>query len=257
MSSPIWTPAALSSELRPYAGTCWRVVEAQHRVSTLKLVDTLDEQAVLEAVVEETKPAVPPDCAHLDYLLSTPFRYGAPYPSGSRFRRPGYTDGVYYASETPRTAIAELVFRRLLFFADSPATPFPDDAAEHTVFSAALETQRSLDLAKPPLVEDEARWMDRTDYGACQDLADALRRAQGDLIRYRSVRDREGGMNVAVLACRAFAASHPGERQTWRIRLGAHGAQAVREHPRTALEFPPEAFDDPRLDGFAWSRPRR
>ncbi|MDO9306326.1 MAG: RES domain-containing protein, partial [Mesorhizobium sp.] len=43
MSLPIWTPAALRSEARPLEGRCWRLVEAQHRVSTMKLVDTLEE----------------------------------------------------------------------------------------------------------------------------------------------------------------------------------------------------------------------
>ena len=48
MSSPTWTPGGLSSELHPYAGACWRIVEAQHRYSTLKLTDSLAEQALLE-----------------------------------------------------------------------------------------------------------------------------------------------------------------------------------------------------------------
>ena len=78
MSSPIWTPAALSSELSRYAGRCWRLIEAQHRVSTLKLVDTLEEQSTLEDLIEQTKPAIPVDCRHLDYLLATPFRYAPP-----------------------------------------------------------------------------------------------------------------------------------------------------------------------------------
>src|ERR1700730_17954571 len=85
MPSTTWTRAALSSSARPLSGICWRVVEAQHHVSTLKLVDTLDEQQQLEAHIEDTKPPVPPECRHLHYLLSTPFRYGAPYPTGSRF----------------------------------------------------------------------------------------------------------------------------------------------------------------------------
>ena len=87
MSSPIWTPDALSRERRRLSGTLWRVVEAQHRVSTMKLADTLEEQALLETVLEETKPQIPADCRQLHYLLFTPFRYGAPYPLGSRFRR--------------------------------------------------------------------------------------------------------------------------------------------------------------------------
>ena len=106
MSLPIWTPAALSSEARPFAGPVWRFVEAQHRVSTLKLVDTLDEQALLEDLLEESKPVLPPECAGLDYLLATPFRYGAVYPYGSRFRRAGRTLGVYYAALSVETALA-------------------------------------------------------------------------------------------------------------------------------------------------------
>ena len=88
-----------------YAGTAWRLVEAQHIVSTTKLVDTAEEQALLEDVIEAAKPPVPPQCQHLHYLLSTPFRYGAPYPRGSRFRRAGHTDGVWYGSEEVETAI--------------------------------------------------------------------------------------------------------------------------------------------------------
>ena len=67
MSRPILTPAALRSEARPFRGQAWRFVEAQHRVSTLKLVDSLAEQAALEDILEETKPPVPDACRHLDY----------------------------------------------------------------------------------------------------------------------------------------------------------------------------------------------
>jgi hypothetical protein len=171
MSSLIWTPDALSSEIRPYEGRCWRLVEAQHRVSTLKLVDTLEEQALLEDLIEETKPAVPPECRHLDYLLSTPFRYGAPYPHGSRFRRAGRTLGVYYAAEEPRTAVAEMAFYRLLFFAESPDTPWPSDAAEYTAFAAEVASGRSIDLTAAPFDREGARWTHPTDYAATQDRA--------------------------------------------------------------------------------------
>src|SRR5208282_4352542 len=107
MSSNTSTPAALSSEAFALAGICWRVVEAQHHVSTLKLVDSVSEQELLEDLIETTKPALPSECRDLHYLLSTPFRYGAVYPKGSRFRRAGVTAGVFYASETPQTAVAE------------------------------------------------------------------------------------------------------------------------------------------------------
>src|SRR5690606_11686897 len=170
MSSPIWTPAALSSEARPFSGPVWRFVEAQHRVSTLKLVDTLDEQALLEELLEESKPVLPPECAGLDYLLVTPFRYGAVYPHGSRFRRAGRTLGVYYAGLSVETALCEMAFYRLLFFAESPATPLPANAADYTACSALIDTGAAIDLTVPPLDRDAALWTHPTDYAACQSL---------------------------------------------------------------------------------------
>lgn len=252
MSSPIWTPAALSSEFRAHAGLCWRLVEAQHRVSTLRLVDTLDEQRLLETVLEESKPPVPPECRHLDYLLYTPFRYDAPYPKGSRFRRAGRTPGVFYATERPETAAAETVFHRLLFFAESPATPWPGNAVEYTAFSALLSSDRAIDLTEPPLSADEPLWTRPTDYGPCQSLAEHVREAGGTLIRYRSVRDPGNGANLAVLSCSAFAAARPVERRTWRIKVGPAAAQVVSETPAQDMEFRPGAFDDPRLAAVGW-----
>lgn len=255
MSSRTWTAAALSSEAVGLEGKVWRLVEAQHRVSTLKLVDTLDEQALLEDLIEETKPVIPQECRHLDYLLATPFRYGSIYPQGSRFRRAGRTLGVFYASEAVATAVAEMAFYRLLFFADSPETPWPRDAAEYTAFSAAIRTERAIDLTKPPLSKDSARWTAFSDYEACQALADAAREGDLHAIRYRSVRDPEGRANVALLTCRAFTKPKPIDRQTWRIRLSASGVQAICEFPRRRVGFGrTDLAGNPRLAGLRWER---
>jgi hypothetical protein len=248
---PIWTPVALSSETRRLLGRCWRLVEAQHRVSTLKLVDSLAEQAMLEELLESTKPPVPPECRHLHYLLATPFRYGA-YPRGSRFRRAGLTPGVYYASEAAETAVAEIAFYRLLFFAESPATPWPVNAAEFTAFAVPFAAERALDLTLPPLDADRIAWTHPTEYEPCQALADAARIAGTDALRYESVRDPKAGANIALLACAAFAAAAPELRETWRLRFSSRGVQALREFPEARLEFPLEAFAaDPRLGALA------
>jgi hypothetical protein len=255
MSSPISTPDALSSETRPYRGLAWRLVEAQNQISTLKLVDTLEEQALLEELIDATKPAFPPDCRGLDYLLATPFRYGAPYPQGSRFRRAGLTEGVFYASEEPRVALAELAFRRLLFFAESPNTPWPTDAAEYTAFSVRLATPVCVDLTAPPLNARRAVWTDPLDYAPCQALADAARTAGAALVRYESARDPARGANLAVLRASAFARERPVERRAWRMRLGAAGVQALCEFPRERIEFDRRAFArDARFVDFAWER---
>ncbi len=255
MSSPILTPAALASEQRDYEGRGWRFVEAQHLVSTLKLVDSLAEQSLLEDLIEATKPPLPGECRHLDYLLATPFRYDSEYPRGSRFRRAGRTPGVFYASEHPHTAIAEIAYYRLLFFAESPATPWPRNAAEYTGFAALIATEHALDLTAPPLDRDRALWTDPLDYLACQSLADGAREAGALLLRYESVRDPLRRANLAILSCAAFAAPAPVERQTWRIRLSANGVQALCEFPRESVEIAITAFArDPRMDVMHWDR---
>ena len=254
MSSLIWTHDALSSSARPLRGSCWRAVEAQHHVSTLKLVDTLAEQELLESLLEATKPPIPPGCRHLDYLLSTPFRYGA-YPKGSRFRRAGMTEGVFYAAAAPRTAIAEIAFYRLLFFAESPDTPWPSNASDYTAFAAAFAGRKTIDLDKPPFAQARKQWLDPLDYSACQDLADAARRAGIEVIRYKSARDPADGANIALLTCRAFEKPKPMQYQTWRLHMSASGVRAICEAPKSGLEFDRVAFArDPRIAALKWDR---
>jgi hypothetical protein len=255
MSSPTWTAAALSSERRAYEGPCWRLVEAQHRVSTLKLTDTLDEQALLEELLEETKPKLPPAARRVHYLMAAPFRYGAPYPTGSRFRRAGRTEGVFYGAETPQTAAAEMAFHRLLFYVDSPATPWPPDAAEFTAFNAPVRTERALDLTRSPFSAARPAWTDPVVYGPCQDFADRARQAESDLIRYESVRDPQHDANLAVLSPLAFASREPEQFETWRIRIGSRGAQVMREFPAERYQFDRDTFAaDPRLAAIVWER---
>lgn len=249
MSLPIWTPAALRCEARPHRGACWRLVEAQHRVSTMKLVDTLEEQALLEAEIERTKPPCPAECRALDYLLATPFRYGR-YPGNSRFRREGYSPGVFYASEAVETAVAETAFYRILFFVESPDTPRPRNPLEFTAFEARFSTPASIDLTRPPFVRDRARWTHPTDLEACLQLADAARASDIGLIRYQSVRAPDSGANIAILTCRAFSRSRPAAFATWRLAVSARGVNAIRDWPEMRLSFPLEAFaTDPRLAG--------
>ena len=247
MSSPTWTPDALRSEARGLSTTCWRLVEAQHRVSTMKLVDSLDEQALLEAELEATKPPVPAECEGLHYLLATPFRYGR-YPGNSRFRREGYSPGVFYASEHAETAVAETAFYRLLFFAESPDSPWPSNPLEFTAFATAVAAASAIDLTAAPLSRDRESWMRLDDYAACLALADAARSAQVTVIRYQSVRDPAGRANLAVLDCSAFARPEPLGWATWRLRVSAYGVTALCDRPSTRLDLPRRVFAaDPRL----------
>jgi hypothetical protein len=148
------TPAAVSSEARPWAGTVWRMVEAQHTASTMKIVDNSEEQDLLETLLEGSKPTQPASAQDLDYLLATPFRY-YPLRGGSRFR--AVTDpGVFYGAESARTASAELGYWRWKFLKDAVDLDRLEPVA-HTAFSAQVSTQ-VIDLRQAPFGANTAAW---------------------------------------------------------------------------------------------------
>lgn len=255
MSSSIWTLDELSSNAHSDKGGCWRVVEAQHYISTSKLTDTAEEQNRLESLIETSKPIIPEECRHLHYLFFTPFRYGAPYPHGSRFRRAGLSPGVFYSSVLSRTAVTELAFYRLLFYAESPATKWPAEPAEYTAFSAEYAVGRAIDLTQRPFSKQMPVWTNPTNYDECQKLADAARTATIDLIRYRSARDPDLGTNIALLSCRAFACNEPIGRETWHVQLSTSGARLICEFPKLILNFDRATFSkDPRIAAMKWDR---
>jgi len=255
MSSSISIADALLSSIREAEGRCWRFVEAQHHVSTTKLTDTLAEQIRLENLIDETKPAIPMECRELHFLLATPFRYEAPCPHGSRFRRAGMTPGVFYGAQREETAAAEIAYYRILFFADSPGTAWPTNPGQYTAFCAEYGVRRSIDLTMPPLDEHRDLWMDPIDRGACQALADQARELDIEVIKYYSVRDPGHGMNIAILSCRAFTNREPVMERTWRIHLSSSGARAIRESPHHALDFDRAAFaSDHRIANMDWDR---
>jgi hypothetical protein len=254
MSSSIWTRDELISNGRALSGLCWRIVEAQSKVSTMKLSDTLEEQSTLENLIEETKPPIPPECRHLGFLLFTPFRY-SPYPLNSRFRRVGSLEGVFYGSEATETAIAEKSFYRLLFFLESPGTPWPKNPGEFTAFATQFATARAADLTQPPWQGHRDKWIDPTDYSHCLSLSDGCRSAALEAIRYESVRDPAARANLALLTCRVFTQYDAVSRQTWHLHFNDSGVRAICEFPPQTISFDRNAFvDDPRMAQMVWDR---
>jgi hypothetical protein len=211
-----FTPEQLARAARRINAKPWRVVEAQHRASTMRLVDTLDEQRVLEDLIEASKPPVPAEAAHLHYLLATPFRYPAPPPSGSRFRGIG-DPGVWYGATYVQTALAEVAYWRLRFLADSPATPdLPP--VPHTAFRASVGGT-AIVLSDSSFAGQRRDWENPSSYEATQTLAHAARTAGVGLIRYRSVRDPVHRDGFAVLTPKAFRQAAPSEQHTWLIKV--------------------------------------
>lgn len=214
MSSITWTPAAVASSAAPARGALWRAVEAQHRVSTIRLVDTLEEQAELERLIEASKPAAPASRPGLHWLLLTPFRY-PPLPQGSRFRGPA-DPGVFYGADTRRTACAELGYWRWRFLLDSPDLAAMESLPQ-TLFTAQFDAV-AVDLRQPPLARDAALWRHPADYGPCQAFARLAREAGIAVIRYASVRDPQAGGCAALLTPQALLPAELAE-QAWRLTV--------------------------------------
>jgi hypothetical protein len=225
----MWTPIALASEAGDYRGKVWRVVEAQHRISTNRLADSLADQARLEALAETVKPELPRAARGLHYLLASPFRYG--HGVESRFRRANERPGVFYASEAERTAIAETAYWRLRFYLRSPGFVPPSTTTEHTSFTIPIATDRALDLTREPFAAQEADWTHPDDYRACQDLAAGAREAGLALIRTISARDPARGCNAVVLDPAAFSAVRPTIRRTWHLRFESGRLSALAAFP--------------------------
>jgi RES domain len=227
-----WTPRELESNSRRYSRKLWRVVESQHAVSTLRLVDSLAEQAALESILEESKPNLAENTEHLHYLLATPFRYRSQY--GSRFRR-AFDAGVFYGAEQLRTALAEKCFWLSQFMRDSlelhDVKPLPQ-----TAFVAAV-SGKAIDLLQTPWLDSRNRWTQRDDYSATQFLAAAVREAEIALIRYESVRDPEQGACVAVLGPRAFKNPPPLQLQQWFVAVSTAHVTCIAADRSAQWEF--------------------
>jgi hypothetical protein len=205
------------------------MVEAQHRISTDRLTDGPAEQDVLERLVEEVKPTIPPAARSLHHLLVTPFRYG--YSKATRFRRAGERPGIFYASEGQATAVAETAYWRMRFFAAAPGVTLPATTVEYLAFSVAVGVERALDLTARPLSAGRRLWTNRDDYGACQRFAAAARAIEAQLIRYESARDPERGANLALIDPAAFREPVPRAEQTWHFRFRGQRQTAFAADP--------------------------
>lgn len=197
MSPSIWTQCeALFSE-RPLAGLPWRAAEAQHVNSTRKLVDSDDEQEVLERWIDSAKPPWPTDRRFrgLHYLLATPFRY-PPLRYGSRFGT-RHERGIYYCSERQSTVFAEKAYYALVFLEGTHAELGPL-TRPLIVFQARVSTRRGADLTQAPFERFTDQISSPLNYAASQPLGTALRGADIHAFRFRSARDPAGGANLGL-----------------------------------------------------------
>jgi|SRR5687768_2368925 len=240
MSSSIWTQCAGDSKLAALRLEPWRVVEAQHQVSTRKLVDTDAEQQVLEQLIDAAKP---PDRTHgrMHYLLYTPFRY-PPLRHGSRFGA-RTEPAIWYGAESLRTAFAEVAYYRLVFLEGTKADLGLVEA-ELTAFVAVVRTERGIDLTRAPFSQHHEALVSPVDYSAPQALGSAMRAASVEAFRYSSARDVEGGAGVGVFTPAAFGRRQPRNLETWHCAATKAAVELSRRDyfARSTHVFPREDF---------------
>lgn len=240
MSSDIWTRCAADCRLRALRIVAHRAVEAQHQVSTRKLVDNADEQALLEELIDRAKP---PDITggSVHYLLATPFRY-PPLPHGSRFgtRR---ERGIWYGSESIAAAFAEVAYYRLVFLEGTRAE-IGSLTAQLTTFTVVARSVRGLDLTAPPFDSHRRRISSRTRYAESQALGAAMRDAGVELFRYSSARDPAGGVNVGAFTPSVFGKSKPRDFRAWHCTATREVVELMESDyfGRETFRFPRSTF---------------
>lgn len=239
--SDIWAACASRASPRPLLGEVLRLVESQEQVATSRLVATLAEQELLEALLEASKPPVPRRALKLDYLLATPFRY-PPLRHGSRFGS-RYEPSLFYGSRSLSTVLAESAYYRFVFWQGMATPPPAALRTQHTLFGAKLRARRGYALPHPPFDAFRPELTSPADYTATQALGRALREAGADAIEYASARDVDGGLNVALYSPTAFARPTPTFKEEWlcetradEVGFYARGASGLRRFPRTAFE---------------------
>jgi len=212
------------------------MVESQQDIATHALVDTLEEQAALEGLLERTKPPRP-GTGRLHYLLATPFRY-PPLRHGSRFGR-RFEPSLCYGAIHRSALLAEAAYYRFVFVAGL-ATPFPGPLlTRHTAFSARFRTRHGLRLESAPFSDHRGALTAPDDYAATQALGSALREHGIGAFTFTSARDPEGGLNAALFEPAALADRTPRAQTPWtcettaeRVTWREHGAHDVVALPR-------------------------
>jgi hypothetical protein len=221
-------------------------VESQFENSTRRLVDSDDEQALLERLLDRAKPPVPagPAFDRLHYLLYTPFRY-PPLRYGSRFGTRAER-GIWYGSQSQRACFAETAYYRLLFLEHSGAHLAPLQV-ELTCFHVHIETASGVDLTSERFRDCADQLTSRSSYAATHRLGSDMRSAGVHAFLFCSARDPLRGTNVGLFEpCFTRRTVPTTHMQAWRCVVDRDKVELVRRlhaaRARDRFTFAREVF---------------
>ena len=210
----LWQFCSGYSFIRPLSGTLYRLVESQEQIATRQLVDTLEEQALLEEMLETVKPSYPDRLDHLHYLLKTPFRY-PPLKWGSRFGRT-FEPSIFYGGCSVEVTLAESAYYRLVFWHSMDGKPpKPILRSAHTLFSVGYQSALGVRLQSPPFDQHVNVIAHPTNYSPTQHLGTAMRNDGVQVFEYPSARASDHGPCVGLFSAEPFSQNSPLDRQQW------------------------------------------
>jgi len=229
----IWTTCRGMECIKPLETLAFRIVESQERIATMSLVDTTEEQMLLEMLLDDNKPPLTDEVNNArHYLITTPFRY-PPLPHGSRFglrTRPG----LFYASQDTKTTLAECAYYRFVFWqgmAEPP--PVQRIMTEHTTFAVTVETDLGIALEKEPFSDFENEISSPTQYQSSQALGEDMRNAKVEAFTYYSARNTQQGINVGIYTANAIKSKRPLRQQLWSCITTAEQISFIHLHAKT------------------------
>jgi len=216
----IWTLCDGKRFTKAISAEAWRVVEAQHILSSRDLVDSREEHDLLESLIEESKPVI---AKEKNYLIFTPFRY-PPLKYGSRFGRV-FEPSLWYGSLELATAFTEVAYYRLKFFDDSSAALGYVEISM-TAFTAAIGSNNGVDLTTPPFNQYTQEISNKNTYEHSQLLGTTMREEQIDAFLYFSARTNEMSKNIAAFTPSIFQCVN--NQQTWKCFADNHIIEFTR-----------------------------
>jgi hypothetical protein len=145
----LWPACRETIHIGSLGGELLRMVESQQQIATTSLVDDLAEQALLEELIERSKPPLRPGTERLHDLLATPFRY-PPLRHGSRFGT-RFEPSLLYGARGLPTLLAEVAYYRFVLWTGMEVPP-PSGRllTQHTQFRASWRSERAVRLQAPP-----------------------------------------------------------------------------------------------------------
>lgn len=244
-SDALWTSCEGPKQIKKVCGQLFRLVESQQQVATLSYVDTLAEQAVLEQLLENVKPALPEATESLHYLLKSPFRY-PPLQWGSRFGSV-FEPGIFYGACSVTSTLAESAYYRFIFwYSIGAAAPKNSLRSQHSLLSVGYSSAKAVALHQPPFNAYSAELTAKTNYQHSQQLGTAMRNAGVELFEYQSARDPNQGICVGLFSPKAFTSTKPDNTSPWLCELSADLVVFKQQGEAELYAYPLELF---LLDG--------